>query len=73
MKDLPYSVMTRGDIDQGDRGAWSWCQDQWGPRWAVTKNHHGSWCCFYRTKAGQYEWHFETEQQALLFSLRWAR
>ena len=71
MKQLPYTVMT-SRINNSNR-ATAWCQEQWGSRWSVTDNLSGRWSCFYRINLGQYEWNFETEQQALLFALRWVR
>ena len=53
-----------------------WCKEQFGPRWSVTENRQGRWCCFWRglreTDFSMYEWLFVNEQDALLFALKWS-
>lgn len=53
-----------------------WCTKHFGKRWSVTDNREGVWCCFWRgfrsPGPGHYEWLFENEEDAIMFSLRWA-
>ncbi len=53
----------------------NWCIEQFGPRWSVTENRSGRWCCFWRglreNDFSIYEWLFVNEQDTVLFSLRW--
>lgn len=53
-----------------------WCMYQFGPRWSVTENRQGRWCCFWRGPRSEdgahYEWLFVNEADALLFALRWS-
>ena len=53
-----------------------WCVEQFGPRWSAVSNRAGVWCCFWigtraEENSGKYEWLFEREADAILFSLRW--
>ena len=53
-----------------------WCTEQFGPRWSAVSNRDGVWCCFWigtraQEHSGKYEWLFEREADAVLFSLRW--
>lgn len=71
MKQLPFSVNTERKILHH---AESWCREKWGPRWNVIDNREGTWCVFWggnRTIPSQYQWHFKTEQQLMIFMLRW--
>jgi hypothetical protein len=49
-----------------------WCEQQFGARWSAINNRSGTWCCFWagRKQPESYEWRFQNEQDALLFSLR---
>lgn len=47
----------------------TWCHEQWGSRWGV-RNSYGRWASFYRIEEG-FTFHFETEEMATLFLLRW--
>lgn len=51
-----------------------WCEQQFGPRWEATGNRKGIWCVFWggRSIPGQYRWYFANEQDAMLFTLKWA-
>jgi hypothetical protein len=74
MKELPYGVETDS---KHLHLALAWCQEKWGERWGAVDNREGTWCVFWGGfRSGKnystYNWHFETESQLLLFSLRWA-
>ncbi len=72
ISDLPYTIMVHKDRH---RAAEDWCRSQWGPRWSVTENRQGTWCCFwggFREANGNYRYHFAREQDAVLFALRWS-
>ena len=71
VKDLPYRVVT------GKHQHWEateWCKEKFGPRWEAIGNRQGKWCVFWRGRENfsQYEWNFEHEEDAVLFSLRWS-
>ena len=55
--------------------AYQWCEDQFGSRWSPLDNREGQWCCFWRGTQNQdprrWEWLFEHEQDAMLFTLKW--
>lgn len=53
--------------------ATEWCTQQFGTRWSAVDNIEGTWCCFWRGRenVGMYEWYFQNEKDAMLFSLRW--
>ena len=55
--------------------AHQWCEQQFGPRWAVTGPRSGRWCCFWRglrsEDGAHYEWLFANESDAIMFALRW--
>lgn len=53
----------------------AWCHEQWGARWDVLDNRHGTWSVFWAgfDRPKQYRWCFATAQQAVLFSLRWQK
>jgi len=73
IKQLPYGVQTDKKIlHEADL----WCQERWGSRWEAVDNREGSWCVFWAGSREYdtpytYQWWFKTEQQSLLFSLRW--
>jgi hypothetical protein len=72
MKQLSYGVKTDKKIL---READLWCQEQWGERWKAVGNREGTWCVFWagtrENLTTQYQWWFETEEQQLMFILRW--
>ena len=75
MKQLPYGVQTPKDIVEPAR---QWCIEQWGHRWEAVGNREGIWCVFWggfgmssQKRDSHYQWWFETEQQQMLFTLRW--
>jgi len=73
VKELPYGMQTDRNIL---REAESWCIEQWGPRWQVSGNPKGTWTVFWggnhvENYPSTYQWWFETEQQQLMFTLRW--
>ena len=72
MKRLEYEVHTPRHVVEPAK---TWCQDQWGARWNVLDNQSGTWSVFWagRDRASHYRWQFATEQQALLFALKWQR
>jgi hypothetical protein len=47
-----------------------WCEETFGERWSAIERN-GSWACFWRGHKEGYEFIFETEEQLLLFMLRW--
>jgi hypothetical protein len=47
-----------------------WCEETFGERWSAIERN-GSWACFWRGHKEGYEFIFETEEQLLLFILRW--
>jgi len=51
----------------------SWCTEQFGERWSITKNTKGKWCSFWagREKPRYYRWCFTDEKDMTLFLLRW--
>ena len=72
MKRLEYEVQTPEHVIEAAR---AWCEREWGARWSVIDNRAGTWTLFWagREAPGHYRWQFATEQQALLFSLKWQR
>jgi len=72
MKQLAHEVRTPESVVFP---AHSWCEQQWGERWGVTHNREGTWSVFWagRDDPDQYRWCFATQQQVLLFTLRWGR
>ena len=69
-KELPYGTQTdKRFITEAEM----WCREQWGPRREITGNREGSWCVFLKGRDAptQYQWWFATEEQRLLFMLRW--
>lgn len=75
MKQLSYSVQTDKNIVNE---AEAWCIEQWGHRWEVTGYPKGTWTVFWggfsmnsQKQDRHYQWWFATEQQAMLFALRW--
>lgn len=75
MKQLPYGVQTPKDIVEPAR---QWCIEQWGHRWEAVGNRSGTWCVFWggfgmssQKRDSHYQWWFETEQQQIMFTLRW--
>lgn len=75
MKQLPYGVQTDKTIVHE---AEAWCVEQWGHRWQAVGNHEGTWCVFWggfgmssQKRDSHYQWWFETEQQQMLFTLKW--
>ena len=57
--------------------ATEWCEQQFGQRWSAVDNRQGRWCCFWRgpraPDPARWEWLFEHEQDAVLFSLKWLK
>jgi hypothetical protein len=75
MKELPYGVQTDREIL---REAEPWCIEQWGHRWQVVGNTEGTWTVFWtgnqvENYPSTYQWWFASEQQQLMFTLRWQR
>ena len=73
-RDFPYRLVMPKHQKQWEVDLW--CKEQFGPRWSAVSNRAGVWCCFWiGTRAGEdsgkYEWLFEREADAILFSLRW--
>lgn len=71
MNHLEYEVYTHKSVVEAAK---TWCQAQWGARWNALDNRDGTWSVFWagRARSEHYRWIFETEQQAILFSLRWS-
>ena len=69
-KRLEYEVFAHKSVLHE---AQTWCREHWGQRWEALSNQQGIWTVFWagREQPGYYRWCFETEQQALFFSLRW--
>ena len=72
MKRLEYEVRTPRHVVEPAK---TWCEAEWGPRWSAIDNRTGTWSVFWAGRGipGYYRWHFATEQQALLFALKWQR
>ena len=72
MRHLPYGVKTDKKILHE---AAAWCREQWGQRFEAVKHRDGTWCVLWagprENLPSQYQWWFETEEQLLLFTLRW--
>lgn len=70
-RDFPYVFLIPKMKRQWE--AIEWCTQQFGKEWSVTDNREGTWCCFWRGChiPGSYEWYFQNEKDAMLFSLRW--
>jgi hypothetical protein len=55
-----------------------WCYEQFGVPWldfgSDPEARSGSWTVFWGDRDGNrnYRWHFRTEQDAVLFMLRWS-
>lgn len=71
MKQLPYGVQTEKKFVQA---AIKWCAEQFGDRWEVIGHPEGTWTVFWAGRGipGHYQWWFETEEQQLLFTLKWS-
>ena len=71
-RDFPYTITIAKHKNQYEVS--DWCTKKFGPRWSVTENREGTWCCFWRGRSvpGSYDWYFVNEKDFLLFSLRWA-
>ena len=72
MKQLPYGVQTaRGVVAE----ARSWCVEQWGQCYQIAGDQSGTWFVTWAGRGipGHYQWWFATEQQQMLFILRWQR
>jgi hypothetical protein len=75
MKKLEYGAFTSKNVLEEAK---EWCEARWGARWEAIGNREGSWCVFWagpgyiKYGQGQYQWWFETEEQRLLFALRWS-
>lgn len=72
-RDFPYKVLTKSKMTLWQT---QWCEQHFGPRWSVTENRSGIWCCFWlgpraNENAGKYEWSFLHEKDAIYFSLVW--
>jgi hypothetical protein len=52
----------------------AWCMEKFGERWNVIDNRNGTWACFWGGVNDPviYDWYFLNEQDALLFTLKWA-
>ena len=72
MSQLDYEVYTHKSVIEDAK---KWCYEQWGTRWQALGNRSGTWSVFWagREQAEHYRWNFATEQQALLFTLKWAK
>jgi hypothetical protein len=70
MKEFPYRVVTKRLGFAADR----WCTDQFGRRWFAVDYNCGVWTCFWagRDSSKYYNWYFEHEKDAVLFSLVWS-
>jgi hypothetical protein len=70
MKDFPYTVQIHKSRHYE---AEAWCREHLGPRWSVTENRNGIWCCFWagRENFGYYNYHFGNERDMIIFSLKW--
>jgi hypothetical protein len=74
MKQLPYKVLTDKKVLHD---AEAWCIKLWGPRWEAIGNREGTWCVFWGGNRVEllpyhYEWNFETNEQKMMFVLRWS-
>jgi hypothetical protein len=71
VKDLPYEVVIS---KENHKEAAAWCRERLGPRWEVTRNRKGIWCCFWEgfRRGGDYRYHFQNDKDAVLFVLRWS-
>jgi hypothetical protein len=69
---LDYEVHTPREVVEDAK---AWCYQQWGTRWEALGNRSGTWSVFWAGRGipGYYRWHFATEQQALMFTLKWAK
>ena len=55
------------------RAAGQWCEQQFGNRWNPLNHRQGLWTMFWSGPAefNKYRFCFATEQDMVLFSLRW--
>lgn len=69
MNQLQYSVQIH---KSKHHEAEKWCKQNLGPRWEVTGNRNGTWCCFWagRENFGCYNYHFANERDMVWFSLK---
>ena len=72
MKDLPYEVV----IGKNNHYmASDWCQARFGKRWEAIGHREGTWCCFWAgtrgDDAGKYRYHFQFQEDAVFFALKW--
>lgn len=72
MRNLDYTVRIH---KSNHLEAEAWCRERLGPRWEVTGNREGLWCCFWagpRAGAAAYDYHFANEADMIWFKLTWA-
>lgn len=70
LRKLDYEVI----IQSGrHHGANAWCVQNFGPRWSPVDNRQGRWATFWGgvDMFSHYRFCFATEQDAMLFTLRW--
>ena len=67
MKELQHTVYTK----KANYKAEQWCISSIGPKWGVLTRKTGKWACFWRGPEKQYQWYFENEQDAIMFTLIW--
>lgn len=70
MKEFPYEVMIH---KSNHLPAEAWCRERFGPRWSVTENRNGSWCCFWggRERLDHFRYYFANDRDMVMFLLRW--
>lgn len=74
---LPYEVILPKINESHLYKMQQWCDKQFGPRWSpvsrIREQRLGKWTVFWcgMKNPRDYRWHFATEQDALLFILKW--
>ena len=71
IKQLPHSVRT----PKLPYDAHQWCNENIGVRFDIIDNKEGTWTTFWsgHTSPKTYDWYFKNEEDAVLFTLRWAK
>lgn len=71
---LPFKIELPANNSQDLFAMKKWCNENFGPRGDFTRDEPGNWEVFWtgRSAITAYKWHFKTEQDLVLFTLRWS-
>jgi hypothetical protein len=75
---LPYEIILPKQSGDHFWAMQQWCFTHFGARWSpisrIPAEQHGRWTVLWDGPDNykSYRWHFRTEQDAVVFTLRWA-